>query len=101
MKNVHNGLDVKNMSDLILKEIYGRHGTKNLPNEQIKRYKMTEREICEKYDSLSKNELNKKSNKKVYVKNDIMTFVIKHSKGKKKTKKAKEAQMDLEKNMNN
>ena len=32
----------------------------------------------------------KKSKKKVYVKNDIMIFVIKHSKGK-KTKEAKEA----------
>ena len=29
---------------------------------------MTEREIFEKYDHLSKNELNKKSNKRVYVK---------------------------------
>ena len=30
MKNVHNGLGVKNMSDLVLKEIYDRYGTKNL-----------------------------------------------------------------------
>ena len=30
------------MSDLILKEIYGRYKTKSLTKEQIKRYKMTE-----------------------------------------------------------
>ena len=45
MKNVHNGLGVKNMSDLVLKEIYGRYGTKKLTKEQIRRYKMIEREI--------------------------------------------------------
>ena len=43
MKNVHNGVGAKTMSDLILKEIYGRYKTKNLTNEQIKKYKMTER----------------------------------------------------------
>ena len=29
MKDVKNGLGVKNMSDLVLKEIYGAHGKKN------------------------------------------------------------------------
>ena len=67
MKNLPDGLGVKIMSDLILKEIYGRYGTKNLTEEQIRRYKMTERKIYKKYDSLSENELTKKSNKKVYV----------------------------------
>ena len=43
MKNVQDGLGVKNMSDLILKEIYGIYETKNLTKEQIKKYKMTER----------------------------------------------------------
>ena len=37
MKDVHKGLGVKNMSDLILKEIYGIHETKNLTNKQIKK----------------------------------------------------------------
>ena len=45
IKNVHNGLGVKNMSDLILKEISGIYKTKNLTKEQIRKYKMTEREI--------------------------------------------------------
>ena len=30
MKNVHNGLGVKNMSDLILKEVFGIYETKKL-----------------------------------------------------------------------
>ena len=38
---------------------------KKLTKEEIKDYKMTEREIYEKFDNLSKNELNTKSNKNV------------------------------------
>ena len=45
MKDVHKGLGVKNMTDLILKEIYSIHETKKLTNKQIQKYKMTEREI--------------------------------------------------------
>ena len=43
MKNVHKGFGVKNVSDLILKEIYSIYETKNLTNKQIQKYKMTER----------------------------------------------------------
>ena len=43
MKGVKNGLGVKNMSDLILKEIQGVYEKKNLTKEEIKYYKMTER----------------------------------------------------------
>ena len=45
MKNVQDGLGVKNMPDLILKEIYGIYETKNLTKELIKKYKITERKI--------------------------------------------------------
>ena len=83
----NDGLSVKNMSDLLLKEIYGKYGTKSPTNEQIRRYKMNEREISEKYDNLIENELNEKSNERVYVKNDVITFVTKHSKGWKKSVK--------------
>ena len=41
--------------------------------------------------------MSKKSNKKVYVKNDVMATVIKRCRGEKK-KEAKEKLMDLEKN---
>ena len=81
MKDVHKGLGVKNMSDLILKEIYGIYETKNLTNKQIQKYKMTEREVFEKYDNLSKDELNKKTNKNLYIKNDVMSTVIKRCRG--------------------
>ena len=45
---------------------------------------MTEREIFEKFDNLSEHQLNTKSNKKVYLKNDVMTTVIKRCRGEKK-----------------
>ena len=49
---------------------------------------MTEREIYEKFDNLSKEELNTKNNKTVYVKNDVMTTVIKRCRGEKKRHKS-------------
>ena len=87
MKNILNGLGVKNMSNLILKEIYDIYETKNLTKEQIKKYKMTEREIFEKFDNLSEDELNTKSNKNVYIRNDVMTTIIKRCSGEKKSER--------------
>ena len=72
MKNVHNGLGVKSICDLVLKEIDYVYKTKNLANKQIQKYKMTEREIFEKYDNLQKAELTTKTNKNIYIKNDVM-----------------------------
>ena len=63
MKNVQDGLGVQNISDLVLKEIYGIYKTKNLTKEQIKKYKMAAREIFGKYPNLSENELNTKTKK--------------------------------------
>ena len=51
MKDCGNGLDVKNISDLVLKEIYGIYKKKNLTKKEIKNYKMTEKEIYEKFDN--------------------------------------------------
>ena len=84
MNNFGAGLGVKNISDLVLKEIYGIYEKIELSKEETKCYKMTEREIHEKFDNLSKDELNTKSNKSVYVKNIIMTNIIKHCTGEKK-----------------
>ena len=84
MKDSGEGLGIRNISDLVLKEIYGIYGRKQLTKEEIKNYKMTEREIYEKFDNLSKEELNTKSNKNVYIKNSIMKNIIKHCKGEKK-----------------
>ena len=43
MKDVEDGLGVQNISDLVLTEMYGIYRTENLTKEQIKKYKMTER----------------------------------------------------------
>ena len=84
MKNIGDGLGVTNISDLVLKEIYGIYEKRKLTKEEIKYFKMTEREIFKKFDNLSEDELNTKSNKNVYVKNNIMTNIIKHCRGEKK-----------------
>ena len=74
MKDIGSGLGVKNISDLVLKEIYG---ILNPSKEQVNEYKMTKRQIYKKFTNLSQEELNTKNNKKAYVKNDVMTTVIK------------------------
>ena len=56
---------------------------------------MTDREIFEKYDNLSEEELNTKNNKNAYVTNDGMTTLL-NVPGEKK--ELKEKQMRLEKN---
>ena len=43
------------MSDLILKQTHGICETKNPTTEQIKKHKITERKISEKYANLSKD----------------------------------------------
>ena len=92
MKNVDDCLDVQNTFDLVLKEIYSIYKTKKLTKEQIKKYKMSEREIFEKNDDLSENKLNTNNNKEVYAKNDVMTTA------EVKKEEVREKQIDLEKN---
>ena len=50
---------------------------------------MTEIAIFEKYNNLSEDELNAKSNKNVHVENDIMTTVIKRCRGEEKKRRKK------------
>ena len=45
MKDVGSGIGVKNISDLVLKEIYGICETKNSLKEHVNEYKMTKRQI--------------------------------------------------------
>ena len=45
MKDVGGGMGFKNISDLVLKEIYGICVKKNLAKKQVNEYKMTKREI--------------------------------------------------------
>ena len=84
MKDVGSSMGGKNIYDLVLKEIYGIYEKKELTKEEIKNYKITEREIYKKYDNLSEDELNEKSNENVYVKNTVMKNIIKHCRREKK-----------------
>ena len=63
MKDVGSGMGVKNISDLVLKEIHGICETKNPTKEQVNEYKMTKREIDKKFTNLSKKELNTNNKK--------------------------------------
>ena len=74
------------MSELVLKEIYGAHGRKKITKEEIKCYKMTEREFFKTFYGYDEDSLNTKSNKTVFVKNTIMTNIIKNCRGEKKKK---------------
>ena len=76
MKDVGVALGVKSISNLVLKEIRGVYEKKELTKEETKCYKMTERKIFKKFDNLNKGELNTKSNKNIFVKNNIMTNII-------------------------
>ena len=55
-----------------------------LTKEETKCYKMTEREIFEKFGKLSNKELDKLRNKSVFVKNTIMKNIIEHCRDGKK-----------------
>ena len=83
MKDAGSGMGGKNISDVVLKEIYGICETKNPTIKQVDEYKMTEREIYEKFTNLSEKELNTKNNKKTYVRNYVMTTIIKRCRGEK------------------
>ena len=45
MKDIGNGIGVKNISDSVLKEIYGICETKNPSKEQVNEHKMTKEQI--------------------------------------------------------
>ena len=83
MKDVGSGMGVKNISDLVLKEIYGICERKNPKKEQVNEYKMTKREIYKRFTNLSKKELNRKNSKYPYIRNDFMTTIIKRCRGEK------------------
>ena len=83
MKDVRSGIGIKNISDLVLKEIYGICETENSTKEQVNEYKMTKRETHKKFTNLSKKELNTKNNKNLYARDDVMITIIKQCRGEK------------------
>ena len=82
MKDVGSGIGVKNISDLVLKEIYGICETKNPSKEQVNEYKMIKKNY-KRFTNLSQEKLNTINNKTTYAKNDVMTTVIKRCRGEK------------------
>ena len=83
MKDVGSSMGVKNISDLFLKETYGLRETKNPTKEQVNEYKIAKREIYKKFTNLRKKELTTKYNKNPFVRNDVMTTIIKRCRGEK------------------
>ena len=77
MKDIGSGIGVKNISDLVLKEIYSICETKNPSKEQVNEHKMAKKQSYKKLANLSQEKLNSIDNKKTYVKNDVMTTIIK------------------------
>ena len=76
-------MGVKNISDLVLKEMHGICETRNPAIKQVNEYKMTKRELYKNFIKLSEKELNTKNNKTPYVRNDVMTTIIKRYRGEK------------------
>ena len=87
MKNVHNGLGVKNVSDLALKEIRGIFWNKKPYKRVNSKIQNDWKKNVKNYANLSEDELNTKSSKYVYVKNDVMSTVNKGCRGENKKKK--------------
>ena len=57
MKDVGSGMGVKNISEVVLEEIYGICETNNLTKKQINECKMTERKIYNKFINLSEKRI--------------------------------------------
>ena len=76
MKDAGNGM--------VVKKYITYRKQKKPTKEQFKKYKITEREIYEKFSNLSKEELNTKSKENIYVRNDLLTTIIKRCRGEKK-----------------
>ena len=53
MKDVGSGMGVRNISDLVLKEIYGICEKKKPTKKQVNEYKTTKREIYKKFTNPS------------------------------------------------
>ena len=53
MKDIGSGIGFKNISDLVLKEIYVICETKNPSKEQVNEHKMKKKQIYKKFTNLS------------------------------------------------
>ena len=73
MYDVQEGIGVKNMSDLVRKEIRGIFRTKNPTKDQIRKYKRREKELDHNSAATF-----------VYVRSDLMSRIIKNCRGEKR-----------------
>ena len=71
MIDIQNGLSLKNLSDIIRKEIHGIFNTNNPTEEQVKKYKRYLQEITKDFK---------------YVRSDLMEKIVKNCRGVKKCK---------------
>ena len=84
MKDVGDWLGVKNVSDLVLKKIFGIYEKKNQQKKKLNVLKWLKEKFIKSFTNLYEDELNIKSNKSFYVKNNIMTNIIRNCKGEKR-----------------
>ena len=84
IKDVGSGMGVKKISYLILKEIYGICETKD-PTKKSKLMNIKWQKEKFIKTNLSEKEQNTKNDKNPYVRNDLITTVIKRCRGEKKS----------------
>ena len=73
MHDMQEGLGVKNMSDLVRKEIHGISETKNRTKDQIRKCKIREKELDDNCNATF-----------MYVRSDLMSRIIKNFRGEKR-----------------
>ena len=76
--DIQEGIGVKNMSDLVRKEIRGIFRTKNPTKDQIRKYKRREKELDHNYIATF-----------VYICSDRTSRIVKNCRGEKKESKKK------------
>ena len=72
MIDVQNRLGIKNISDLVRKNIQGIYETKNLTEVQVRKYKRSQKEISKEPTDDSKFK---------YARSDLMEIIIKNCRG--------------------
>ena len=75
MTDVQNRLGIKNIPDLVRKNVQGIFETKNLTKKQVRKYKHSQKEISKKPTDYYKIK---------YARNDLMEKIIKNCRGIKK-----------------
>ena len=83
MKDVGSGMGVKKHIWFSFKRNIWYLWNKKSYKKQVNEHKMTKREIYKKFTNLSEKELNTQNNKNPYIRNAVMTTIIKRCRGEK------------------